>query len=216
MVHVSHTVAPDAAWRLRVEGLTVRRGRSTVLENFSWRHGAGRIAWVTGENGAGKSSLLRTLAGRLAPRAGRVLWVGPSRRPRRLYHHPEMRLPATATVADWRRLVAALLPGDAAAVGPLAPPDAPAHRRLSRLSTGEAKRLLLDALLLSPGPFLFLDEPYEHLSAHARSTLTELLIGRARRSVTVVATNRALPGEARDGPIVRLEAGRAHGGGGIV
>jgi ABC-type multidrug transport system ATPase subunit len=202
---------PSAGRRVELDRVSLRRGRETLLTDFSWSHEQGTVAWLVGENGAGKSSLLRVLAGRLRPTTGqvRLLPLG-NERPRTVYYHPGMRLPPDATVADWQRLVAGLLGterGDDG--GPLMPPWASGDKRLPKLSTGEAKRLLLDALLRQHAGFIFLDEPYEHLSEPARQTLTDLLLKRARDSVVIVATNQALPREASGHPVVVLDGDRA-------
>lgn len=87
-------------------------------------------------------------------------------------------------------------------------PSVPENRLLGRVSTGEAKRTLLEALLRKPAPFVFLDEPYEHLSARARDALTEVLVARAKTAVVVVATNQPIP-DAAAGPVVQVDGERA-------
>jgi ABC-type multidrug transport system ATPase subunit len=196
--------------RVEIESLTIRRGREVLLTDFSWSHEPGSVAWLIGENGAGKSSLLRVLAGWLSPSEGRVRLLAPDReRPRTLYYHPGMGLPSDATVASWQRLVARLLASSQAVEsGPLAPPWASGAKRIGKLSTGEAKRVLLDPLVRQDAGYVFLDEPYEHLSAMARETLTEVLLARSRESVVIVATNQMLPPEAAGHPRIVLDSDR--------
>ncbi len=210
MVHVSHGIAETSTPRLRVEGLSVRHRRRSVLCDLTWEHRPGRVAWVVGENGTGKSSLLRTLAGRARPAAGSVWIDGPTgtRPTRPLYYHPGMRLPPHVRVRDWCRLTGSLTNAAnshflEAPLEPTLPPDRP----LGRLSTGEAKRLLLGALLRRDRPVLILDEPYEHLSPDARDALTAALVARAWSAVVVVATNQPVPEDAH-GPILRLNGDR--------
>lgn len=208
MVPVSDPVTLALPASVRVETLRVRRGFSTVLSNFSWEHHAGVPAWLVGENGAGKSSLLRVLAGRARAAGGAVRRTAPAGRTLSpLYFHPSIRLPREATVRDWLRLTKTFLEGAPPLDEPLAPDLAP-DRRLETLSTGEAKRLLLAALLRRDSPFLFLDEPYDHLSDEARAALTAILVRRARHDVVVVATNQPIPPEAM-GPVVRLDGNNA-------
>lgn len=192
---------PSTAPALFVERLTIRRGRAEILRELSWSHKAGHVAWIVGENGAGKSSLLRVIAGRAAPSAGRVRLV--VRRPhaaRTVYYHPDMRTPRHATLGEWRRWTRALLPkaGGPAPPRPLAPTDLAVEHRLDRLSTGQMKRLLLDVLLRQPADLVVLDEPFAHLSEDARHRLADALALRARDAIVVVATNRAVaaPGGA--------------------
>lgn len=211
MVRVSGGVGV-AVPELRLDGVAVRHGRHRVVEALTWVHRAGRIAWLVGENGAGKSSLLRVMAGRARPAAGTVELRDPSGRSgERLYYRPAMRLPGGVRFGEWVRLVDRLAgPVATGADDPLAilRPGVPADRRLSRVSTGEAKRTMLESLLRRPAAFVFLDEPYEHLSARARDALTEALIERARGAVVVVATNQPIP-DAAPGPVVRVDAERA-------
>lgn len=179
----------------------MRRGANPVVNGLNLSIGPGAVFWIMGPNGAGKSSLLRVMAGLAAPDSGFVArHDGPFR-----YFHSEMRLPAWSSVGAWDRLVRSL---DSRIAPPtvLRPPLAPG-RWIRRLSTGERKRLLLDAALRAPGPLL-LDEPYEHLSPGAKAALSALLRRRAETHAVVVVTNQAAH-RAPCEPGIRLEAGRA-------
>lgn len=191
---------------LELIDLAVRRGHQPVVEGLTRKIGPGTIFWITGPNGAGKSSLMRVLA-LLDPPAGGVVRHRVEPDERFLYFHSEMALPASSAVGAWERLTARLLsPGDQPHRTALWP-EVDSPRRVGRLSTGERKRLLLDSLLRRRGPLL-LDEPYEHLSPDAKSTLSAALMERARDRAVVVATNQIPPGTELDTGI-RLEAGAA-------
>ncbi|MEJ2367926.1 MAG: ABC transporter ATP-binding protein, partial [Acidobacteriota bacterium] len=69
------------------------------------------------------------------------------------------------------------------------------RQRFGEVSTGERKRLLLEALLRLSAPVFLLDEPLEHLSPDGKARLIERLPMLARDAVVVVATN---PGAAAD------------------
>lgn len=189
--------------------MRLRRRGGVVLDAFDLTLGPGRLAWVTGENGAGKSSLLRALAGRLLPEAGSV-GLDPDATVR-AYYHPGMALPRDLRVGDWLRL----LGPSKAAEWELAPAVGPGVA-IARLSTGECKRLLLTGILSRQAPFTFLDEPYEHLSPDGKATLTRILIERARVGVVVVSTNQEIP-SAGDPLVMSLDgdpAREAGAGGG--
>jgi ABC-type multidrug transport system ATPase subunit len=191
---------------LELTDVTVQRGPTVVVSGLDLEVRPGAIFWVVGPNGAGKTSLLRVMAGLDLPRRGAVRWrAAPGES--LLYVQSEMALPGASTVGDWERLVQALLPrGSRGGRTPLWP-GAEGSRRAGRLSSGERKRLLLDALFRRPGGLL-LDEPFEHLSPDAKAELIRLLEARAAGKVVVVATNQATGRAERDGGL-RLEGGAA-------
>jgi branched-chain amino acid transport system ATP-binding protein len=61
---------------LRTEGLTVRFGGLTALNQVSLAVAPGEIRAVIGPNGAGKSTLFNCLTGVLHPTAGRIVFAG--------------------------------------------------------------------------------------------------------------------------------------------
>lgn len=75
---------------LSIDGLRGGYGDITVIHDFSAAIASGEIAFVTGRNGVGKSTLVKLLAGHLPIRAGRVSFRGrdlgavPGHRRRRL------------------------------------------------------------------------------------------------------------------------------------
>lgn len=202
-----HSTNGSGSWGIRATDLGIRRGRSTILTGFDWEHCAGEIAWIIGGNGAGKSSLLRILAGRENPAAGTIRRLAPPNGEESvLYYHPSMGLPDSLTVGAWQSFVDQIsTPGSRRSVPPdLIPEGAVAGKRLDRLSTGEAKRLALYAILQRPASFLILDEPFEHLSPDAKEILYMHLRERARTAVVVVATNQEIPADST-GPVLSYD-----------
>ncbi len=57
---------------LRLEGVTKRYGGVTALANVDFASSLGTIHAVVGENGAGKSSLMKIVAGVIRPEEGRM------------------------------------------------------------------------------------------------------------------------------------------------
>lgn len=196
---------------LRVDAVSLVRGDRSVLEALTWSWGPGGIAWVTGPNGAGKTTLLRALAGLAPPEAGTVELRGARADRRRVvYYHPSMGLPGDVPLPAWESLAGGLVaPADAADGVDLVPATAHGRRRWATLSTGEAKRALLETLLRVPASLTVLDEPYEHLSDGAKDALTALLRRRARDGVVVVATNQDPDVGRGTDAVLRLEPGRS-------
>lgn len=61
---------------LEIESLSVKYGQIQALREVSFQVAPGRMVAVIGANGAGKSTLMMTLAGLLAPVAGRIMYEG--------------------------------------------------------------------------------------------------------------------------------------------
>lgn len=61
---------------LKVEGLETYYGKVAALKGVSFEVGAGQIVTLLGNNGAGKSTTLRTISGLIAPSAGKVTFCG--------------------------------------------------------------------------------------------------------------------------------------------
>jgi ABC-type transport system involved in cytochrome c biogenesis ATPase subunit len=167
----------------------IRTDRSLLVQ-FTWTSRPGGITWLTGSNGSGKSSLLRVLAGWQRPSGGSVHWHGVEGR-RLQYFNPAMHAGSDLRVGDFVALVDRITPWSRhPALFALFPATAAGEKRFGQLSTGEAKRLLLWALLRAHAGPLLLDEPYEHLSREARASLTMLLRERAAGEVVIVATHQ--------------------------
>lgn len=61
---------------LVVEGITVRFGGLTALDDVSFTASAGEVVGIIGPNGAGKTTLFNVICGFVAPDAGRLSWEG--------------------------------------------------------------------------------------------------------------------------------------------
>ena len=61
---------------LRTEGLTIRFGGLTALNNVNLNIGRGEIRAIIGPNGAGKSTFFNCVTGVLRPTAGHILLNG--------------------------------------------------------------------------------------------------------------------------------------------
>lgn len=188
--------------------LCITAGRRRLVSDFTWSCTPGGVAWLIGSNGSGKSSLLRVLAGWRASSSGEVRWEGLSGH-RIRYLAPAMTGPPDLRVCDFVRFVRAGAHESAEhpLIAALFPRTADLSRSFGSLSSGEAKRLLLWALLREGAGPLVLDEPYEYLSREAKEALTVLLHQCARRSVVVVATNQEVTEQPNDA-VLLLEGDR--------
>jgi heme exporter protein A len=172
---------------LKVDGVALRRGERTLFEGFGQTLEAGEAAALTGANGAGKTSLLRAIAGFIAPAAGEIAFLGEggaaleAEDARRadihlLGHHDGLKPGRTAR--DELIFQVGWTGGDAASA--LA-----AAERLSltpllglavrHLSAGQRRRLALARLIASPRALWLLDEPLAPLDGAQRTTFGALM-----------------------------------------
>jgi heme exporter protein A len=181
---------------LRVESLALSRGGRVLFEGLSFAAAPGSYVEVRGANGAGKTSLLRAIAGFLNPRAGRIVFDGVEEPALALHYVAHLNgLKGGASVRAHARYWARLFGdgGDAEAaltrVG-----LAGFEERLARtLSQGQARRLALARLLIAPRPVWLLDEPAAALDAPGHALVSELIDEhRARGGVVVAAVHEAL------------------------
>ena len=154
---------------------------------------------MTGRNGAGKSSLLAILSGRLRPDAGRidVADVGEASLPECLHavgHRDGLKSSLTAgeNLLFAQRLLGAprLSPGDALErLGLGHAHDLP----VAYLSAGQRRRVALARLLVCARPLWLLDEPTAALDTASQAVLAGLMEAhRAGGGLVIAATHQAL------------------------
>ena len=166
---------------LDAENLACRRGGRLIFEVLAFRLGNGEAIALTGRNGAGKSSLLAMLCGRLRPDVGTIRVEGASETsPAELIHLVGHRdgLKTALTAQENLAFAQALLGDDAlSAEEALAAVGLPhvAALPVGYLSAGQRRRVALARLLVSRRPFWLLDEPMAALDMAAQAMLTGLM-----------------------------------------
>jgi len=193
---------------LEATDLECERGGRTLFRGLSFALKGGELLRIAGQNGSGKTSLLRILCGLLAPTQGEVRWKGTriaelredySRELVYLGHAPAVKdeLTPCENLDIACRLMGAAVHKEALtwALSAYSVPELPVRK----LSQGQRRRAALARLLLSESARLWLlDEPFAALDA-AAAIYTEELIGRhlAAGGAVVYTTHQASGIDAR-------------------
>ncbi len=179
---------PTAAFRItcppfpngtavRCENLSIGYGETVVAKDIAFEIPRGSKTAIVGENGRGKSTLLRTLAGTLPTLGGKLQW----------WHRADIGYFSQLAEETLNPATTVLQ-----ALTSAAPPDASGERILAAagtflfreddlekacgvLSGGERARLRLAQLVLGEHNVLLLDEPTNHLDAETVEVLAQAL-----------------------------------------
>jgi len=162
-----------AGLAVRVKDLSIGYGDRVLAEHISFDVNRGEKVLVVGENGRGKSTLLKTLVGKIEPLGGMVKW----------WKH--------ASIGYYDQLTSASLGDEETVLSHLtdcAPTTTSAEqilmmagnflfrgddldKRVNVLSGGERARLALAGVLLQTHTVLVLDEPTNHMDVETSDAL---------------------------------------------
>jgi heme exporter protein A len=192
--------------RLSGHGVRCVRGGREVFSGLEFALGAGEAVAVTGRNGAGKTSLLRLIAGLLAPAGGSIDLAGGDAEltlPEQAHYlgHRDALKPALSVMENllfWRDFLGGEgfdAAGSLAAVGL----DHAARLPAAYLSAGQRRRLSVARLVAVRRPIWLLDEPTSALDVAGQSLFAGLMSDHlSRGGLIIAATHAPLPHTTRE------------------
>ncbi len=184
-----------------LQSVSLRYGRILALDRVSFQLEAGQTLGLLGENGAGKTTCLRILAGLLLPDEGSVrisgadLYPDPQRLARKVGFMPtglppDQRVRETldfrarlcgfsggARTSEVERLIELCRAGEFA------------NRYNGTLSTGMRQRVALAWALCGSPDLILLDEPSFGLDPRQQISLREIIADAARKSAVIVSSH---------------------------
>lgn len=184
--------------RLDVIDLSLARGPRTLFRSLSFTVEAGEAVVLMGDNGAGKTSLLRTVAGFLKPAEGRVRFrdadgeldpVEAIRGETHLIGHLDGLAGSRSArtelcfAADWTGGSRAKALNAAETVGLSRILDL----EVRKLSAGQRRRLALIRLVAAPRAIWLLDEPMTALDAASRAWTAGIMAAHLQGGGLIVA-----------------------------
>ncbi|WP_309644218.1 heme ABC exporter ATP-binding protein CcmA [Phenylobacterium sp.] len=186
---------------LTIQNLALRRGGRLLFQGLDLSLKAGEAAALTGRNGAGKTSLLRAVAGFVGPETGSIAFgdLDPSEARSEHIHfagHHDGQKPARTVREEldfwtlWTGGTAesARLALEALELGSLL------GLEVRRLSAGQRRRLAFARLLAAPRGLWLLDEPLSPLDADWRARFAAMMAEHlAKGGMIVAAVHDPLP-----------------------
>ncbi|MCG6205713.1 heme ABC exporter ATP-binding protein CcmA [Rhodopseudomonas sp. HC1] len=192
--------------RLRGLGLRCIRGGREVFDGLDFEVAHGEALALVGQNGAGKTSLLRLIAGLLQPAAGSITVDGGepdtpvAEQAHYLGHRDALKpsLSVSENLAFWREFLGGETTDLAAAITAVGLGHA-AELPAAYLSAGQRRRLSIARLLVVRRPIWLLDEPTSALDAKGQELFVTLMRDHLTRGgLIVAATHLPLGIEARE------------------
>ena len=190
---------------LVADNLSCHYGARRLFEKKSVSLPAGGRLYVQGANGAGKTSLLRILAGILKPSAGAVLGRAPMH-----YIAHENGFAPSLTVDEILAFWANLLGGRAEKKHLERAKDFAALRAFakmpaSRLSAGQKRRLALSRLFLDARPLWLLDEADQSLDKKSSARFEEAVFEHCQKGGGVVMAGHIAQDALEDAQTLALD-----------
>lgn len=190
---------PDAPVIAELRGAVRRFGDVLALDAIDLQVHAGEVLAVLGCNGAGKTTSLGLLTGRLRPDAGQCRLFGQDPSDPVARRHigvmlQEASLPGTLQVGELVRLFSSYYgdPRPPAETLQVAGLESLSRRRYGALSGGQQRRVQFALAICGRPRLLFVDEPTVGLDVEARRNFWRVLRQLAAEGVAVVLTTHYL------------------------
>ena len=181
---------------ISINSISVSRGATCVIKDFSAEFRAGTITAIIGPNGCGKSTLLAAIAGDLPLVSGaislnekdlvsyQVIELAKLRSV--VLQQPAFNLAFTVQeVLAMARSAGSTLASENEAIARLAISDL-ADRKVTHLSGGERQRVAIALAIAVDAPVLLLDEPLAAQDVESTDRIIELLKVEAKAGKTIV------------------------------
>jgi iron complex transport system ATP-binding protein len=181
---------------ISINSISVTRGATAVIKDFSADFKAGTITAIIGPNGCGKSTLLAAIAGDLPLASGTILLnekdlasyqIAELAKVRSVVlQQPTFNLAFTVQeVLAMARSAGSTPASENAAIANLGISEL-ANRKVTELSGGERQRVAIALAIAVDAPVLLLDEPLAAQDVESTNRIIELLKAAAKAGKTII------------------------------
>ena len=171
--------------KLSAKNLTLIRGETCLFQGLGFALNPGELLLLEGQNGSGKTSLIRAIAGMLSLESGEIFWNGIDVSRQRQEFHGELvwlahrtGLKGDLTLVENLRFEASLRPQknvDSDAIYERLGISRLKTLPLRALSAGQQRRVSLARMLLADVPLWMMDEPFTNLDREGRKLVVDLV-----------------------------------------
>lgn len=186
---------------LQADQLSCQRGERLLWQNIQFQLPQGQLLQVAGANGAGKTSLLRILAGLARAESGSVTWQGVCIHQQKSFYQQQLHYLGHQTAVKNELTVwenCRLNPNDchaellAQTIKKMGLATHAEHFGY-QLSQGQKQRVALVRLLLSTAPIWIVDEPFTALDADIMADIQTAFAQKLQQGgIIILTTHRPL------------------------
>ena len=190
---------------LLVNNLKFERSEKVIFENIHIAASSGKIVFVKGNNGTGKTTLLKTLVNILEPSEGDVFWMGKKIKNNIFNFYSETTLimdkPTSSlemTVIEninfWKQITLSQIKYEEICnLLEMLKIDQYLKKQTMYLSLGEIKKLELTRLILEQKKLWILDEPYIGLDKNSIDIINETFIDHVSNNGIIIFSSNYEP-----------------------
>ena len=161
---------------LELDHVSQSFGEKKLFQNLSCKIHRGETIAVLGQNGIGKSTLLKVILGLIKQKESVIKWGSNVKYEYFAQDHHDL-IKGNSSTIDWLMNATSIFKHDEIrkALSKMLFIQDDVHKSVSILSGGEASRLLFAKIALSKPNVMILDEPTNHLDMESRSALAKAL-----------------------------------------
>ena len=190
---------------LLVNNLKFERSGKVIFENIHIAASSGKIIFVKGNNGTGKTTLLKTLVNILEPSEGDIFWMGKKIKNNIFNFYQETTLimdkPTSSlamTVIEninfWKQITSSQIKYEEIFnLLEMLRIDQYLKKQTMYLSLGEIKKLELTRLILEQKKLWILDEPYIGLDKNSMEIMNETFIDHVSNNGIIIFSSNYEP-----------------------